>query len=305
MGSVLANAFLSASDRARAFALLDDALELGCSAFDIAASYQVGGTERLIGDWMGSRRNRGRLFLISKGGHPYPIVRPHRINPRALTADLHASLKRLRIERVDLYLLHRDDERAPIEPILETMTTLKRQGKLGAWGVSNWTHARIGAASALARSLGVDPAAASSPHFSLLEWIRPPWNGSVSIAGQANAEARAFYGNERLPVLAWSPLGSGFFSRRSGAGAAAGRHGCYDSPSNVARRTRAEGLGRKYGCSAAQIALAYLYSQPFPVSAVVAASTTEHMKNNLDATSLRLPADQVRWLETGEESPSS
>jgi aryl-alcohol dehydrogenase-like predicted oxidoreductase len=300
MGSVLPNPFLSATDRERAFALLDGTMELGCSAFDLAASYQVGGTERFIGEWIASRRNRERLFLISKGGHPYPLVRPHRINREALSADLHGSLKRLRIERVDLYLLHRDDENVPLEPILEIVTTLRRQGKLRAWGVSNWRHPRIRAMTALARSSGVDSAAASSPHFSLLEWVRPPWTGSVSIAGDANSEARAFYEDEQLPVLAWSPLGSGFFSRRPDGMMAASRLRSYGTPSNVARRERAEELGRKYARTAAQIALAYLYSQPFPVSAVVAASSLEHMKSNLEATALRLSASEVRWLENGE-----
>jgi aryl-alcohol dehydrogenase-like predicted oxidoreductase len=281
--------------------LLDGILELGCSAFDVAASYRVGGTERLIGGWIASRRNRDRLFLISKGAHPYPIVQPHRLNPQALSADLHASLKRLRTERVDLYLLHRDDENAPLEPLLETLTMFQRQGKLGAWGVSNWTHQRIRALSMLAQSAGVPSVAASSPHFSLLEWVKPPWNGCVSIAGESHSEARAYYETAQLPVLAWSPLGSGFFSPRRGWASASRSLRTYGSRSNFARRRRAEELAKKYDRSPAQIALAYLYSQPFPVFAVVAASTTQHMMSNLEATSLRLSMNEIRWLEMGDE----
>jgi aryl-alcohol dehydrogenase-like predicted oxidoreductase len=300
MGSVFPNPLLAASDREREYELLDDMEELGCTAFDLAASYQAGGTERFIGGWIASRRNRDRLFLISKGGHPYPIVRPHRIDSGALSADLHASLRRLRTECIDLYLLHKDDETAPIEPILETMTTFQRQGKVGAWGVSNWRHPRIRALAALARSAGLPSLAASSPHFSLLEWVKPPWRGSVSIAGEANREARAYYVTEQLPVLAWSPLGSGFFSpHRSGMAGWRTRR-AYGSPSNAARKERAGALARKYACSPAQIALAYLYHQPFPVFAVVAASTAQHMKSNLEAATLRLSAGDIRWLESGE-----
>jgi aryl-alcohol dehydrogenase-like predicted oxidoreductase len=300
LGSLLPNPFVTASDRERAFGVLDGILELGCSAFDLAASYQVGGAERFIGRWIASRRNRDRLFLISKGAHPYPIIQPHRLNPRALSADLHASLKRLRTERVDLYLLHRDDEDAPLEPILETLTIFQRQGKFGAWGVSNWTHQRIRALATLAQSAGVASAAASSPHFSLLEWRKPPWRGCVSIAGEANREARAYYEKAQLPVLAWSPLGSGFFSPRRGRVRRGRGLRTYGSLSNVARRQRAEELARKYGRSSAQIALAYLYSQPFPVFAVVGASTTRQMMSNLEATTLRLSVSEIRWLEIGE-----
>ncbi|HZJ52756.1 MAG TPA: aldo/keto reductase, partial [Myxococcaceae bacterium] len=249
---------------------LDALVEAGCSAFDLAASYQLGGTERLFGHWMTSRRLRDRLFLVGKGGHPYPLVRPNRLTAAALVADLHASLRRLRIERFDLYLLHRDFPAAPLEPMVRMLGAAHREGKFRAWGVSNWTVERIEAIQAAARQEGLPPMAASSPHFSLVDWARPPWTGSVSIAGPAGREARAFHAGTRLPVLAWSPLGAGFLiSNETG--------GCYGSPANVARRERARTLARERGWTVAQLALAYLFSQPFPVSAVVAASTGAKM----------------------------
>jgi aryl-alcohol dehydrogenase-like predicted oxidoreductase len=298
LGSVVPDALVSPSDRARVFAHLDAMLEAGCSAFDIAASYQLGGTERIVGRWTESRRNRDRLFLITKGGHPYPVVQPHRITPKALADDLNASLRRLKTERVDLYLLHRDDPSAPLEPILESLASFQRAGKIGAWGVSNWSHERIGEIDALARTAGVPSVSASSPHFSLAEWKSVPWKGCVSIAGESNREARAFYARAQLPVLAWSPLGRGFFS----AGAGENDDRVYASPSNAARRQRAQRLADKYGVSAAQIALAYLLRQPFPVFAVVAASTAQKMKDNLAAADLQITDEEIRWLESGEQN---
>jgi len=174
LGSVLPDALVSAGARERGFRYLDEMLQLGCTALDIAASYQIGGTERLIGNWMHARKNRDRLFLITKGGHPYPVVQPHRLTLRALDDDLHASLRRLRTERVELYLLHRDDVDAPLEPIVATLAARHREGKIGAWGVSNWSHERIAALDALARAAGT-ALKASSPHFSLAEWNTPPW----------------------------------------------------------------------------------------------------------------------------------
>ncbi|MCL2449178.1 MAG: aldo/keto reductase [Polyangiaceae bacterium] len=298
LGSVLPGIFRSARERERGFSVLDDAVSLGCTAFDLAASYQAGGTERLVGEWIASRRNRDRLFLISKGGHPVPVVQPHRITPSALAADLDASLRRVGTTHFDLYLLHRDDAQASLDDVLEAVSRFRRQEKVRAWGLSNWTHARIDALAALARASGVEAAAASSPHFSLLEWVSPPWPGCVSIAGAENAAAREYYAREQLPVLAWSPLGSGFFSA-SPAGASRSASRAYASPENAARRERAERLGRRYGCTGAQIALAYVYSQPFPVSAVVAANAREKMARNVEASRLTLTADETRWLEDG------
>jgi aryl-alcohol dehydrogenase-like predicted oxidoreductase len=202
---------------------------------------------------------------------------------------------------VDLYLLHRDDPRQPLEPILETLTSLQQQGHMRAWGLSNWSHARIGALDALAGSAGVPSVAASSPHFSLVELVHTPWKGCLSIAGETHRAARTFYAQRQLPVLAWSPLGQGFLSPRTSDMAEMPCRHSYDNAANFGRKRRAETLARKYQVTAVQIALAYLFSQPFPVFAVVAARKVEHMQNNLAATRLQLPPAEVRWLEDGPE----
>src|SRR5215470_1635458 len=108
LGSVFPEPLAGRSRRERELRALDALLEAGCTAFDLAASYQLGGTERLFGEWLESRGLRDRVFLVGKGGHPYPGVRPNRLTAAALSDDLDSSLRRLRIERLDLYLLHRD-----------------------------------------------------------------------------------------------------------------------------------------------------------------------------------------------------
>jgi aryl-alcohol dehydrogenase-like predicted oxidoreductase len=291
LGFVVPDALAGRSRRDGELRTLDALVEAGCAGFDLAASYQLGGTERLFGHWLASRGHRGKLFLIGKGGHPYPGLRPNRLTPQALTGDLDASLRRLRIERFDLYLLHRDFPGAPLEPIAETLARAHRAGKLQDWGVSNWTVDRIEAIGPVARLAGLPPLAASSPHFSLVDWVRPPWTGSVSIAGASNREARSFHQRTQLPVLAWSPLGSGYLV------AGADRGGSYASEANAARRERVRTLARERGCTPAQIALAWLFSQPFPVSAVVRASSGERMRENVAAAAMRLTPAEVQALE--------
>ena len=102
--------------------------------------------------------------------------------------------------------------------------------------------------------------------------------------------SRAFHARTGLPVLAWSPLGGGFLTSDA-------QGGCYGGPANVARRDRARALARERGWTVAQLALAYLFSQPFPVSAVVAASTGEKMRENVAAAGFRLTAREVEALE--------
>ncbi|HSP19790.1 MAG TPA: aldo/keto reductase, partial [Myxococcaceae bacterium] len=240
--------------------------------------------------WMASRRNRDRLFLVGKGGHPYPLVRPNRLGAGELSADLDGSLRRLGTDRFDLYLLHRDHPAAPLEPMVETLAAGLRAGKLLGWGVSNWTVPRIEAIQVLAWQATLPAMAASSPHFSIVDWVQPPWRGSVSIAGPANRDARAFHARTGLHVLAWAPLGAGFLTSDR-------TDGTYGSPANVARRERVRRLADARGCSPAQLALGYCFSHPFPVSAVVASSSAQKMRENLAAATMRLSAAEVEALE--------
>jgi aryl-alcohol dehydrogenase-like predicted oxidoreductase len=290
LGFVLPDPLAGRSRREAELRILDSLVEAGCTAFDLAASYQLGGTERLLGRWMASRGLRDRLYLVGKGGHPYPGVRPNRLTAEALSADLQASLRRLGVDHLDLYLLHRDFPGAPVEPMVRTLGAALRAGRIRAWGVSNWSIARIEALQAAARAEGLPPMAASSPHLSLVDWVRPPWSGSVSIAGPGGKQAREFHARTQLPVLAWSPLGSGFLTSDA-------QGGCYGSPANAARRERARAMAVARGWTVAQVGLAYLFSQPFPVSAVVAASTPEKMRENLAAARLRLTASELEALE--------
>jgi aryl-alcohol dehydrogenase-like predicted oxidoreductase len=303
LGSVLPDFLVSKAARRKVHQHLDSLLELGLSAIDTAASYALGGTERLLGEWMASRRNRGQVFLITKGALPDPL-RPHRLKRRAIERDLQASLRRLRVEQIDLYLVHRDDPDASFEPMLEVLTEAQRQGMIRAWGVSNWEWERVRALDARARAWGVPTLAASSPHYSLVEWQRPPWKGTVSIAGARGRAARTFYRDRGIPVLAWAALSQGFFSGAAGDPLHASLHPVYGSPANVARRARAEALGRERGVSAAQIALAYLLNQDLKVYAVVAMDTVEDARRNLEASALRLTDEELHWLETGLDHPS-
>ncbi len=283
MGSVIP---LGPPDR-NALRFLDEIFELGVRAFDLAASYQVGGTERLFGAWIRARRNRDSIFVITKGAHPIPILAPRRLTVRSLEDDLHASLERLRVNDVDLYLVHKDDEAAALEPIVEALARFRKQGKIRAWGVSNFSVARLSKIDALARDAG-EKIAASSTHFSLFAWSRgAPYPGSVSAAG--DRDARAFHESHELPLLAWSPLGAGF--------AAGHATRTYDNEKNRARRARAGTLAKTRGVAPAQIALAYVLSQPFPTSAIVATKSAHRMKENLGALDVKLTRDEIDALE--------
>lgn len=303
---VQGTAMLDALPRSGVFDLLDGLAELGATTFDLAHSYGGGVSESLFGEWLRrSGCDREGLFLITKGGHP--LGERRRVTRDDVRTDLEASLERLGTDRVDLYLLHRDDEDVAVAEIVTFVDDLRREGLIRAYGASNWRHERIEQARAFARHHDREEMVASSPHFSLAVPLEPPWPGCVSIAGQDEATARAYYRRERLPVLAWSSLAMGYFALDddpAASGAVVGREQSlsrrvFDDPTNAARRRRARTLGRAVGDSATQIAFRYTRSHAMDVHPIVGCRTVAEYAALSDAARRPLAPDEVRWLEHG------
>ena len=195
--------------------MLDAAVGNGINAFDTARNY--GGAEASLGRWLKKRGVRGEVVLLSKCAHP--DERGSRVNERAIREDFARSQEALGTDYIDIYLLHRDDERVPVGEIVELLNAMHREGKIGAFGGSNWTHERLAAANEYARSRGLIPFAASSPNFGLAHQMCDPWGGGcVTISGAENGAAREWYRKTQLPVIAYSSLGRGFFSGKFRSG---------------------------------------------------------------------------------------
>ncbi len=286
----------------QALALLDRAFELGIRALDTAAIYQLGGSERLLGHWMHGAGIRDRICLIGKGGHPSLLGRA-RLGRGDLERDLQASLRRLRTDRLDLYLLHRDAPGAPLEPIAETLWSFVADGRIRAYGVSNWTHERFTALHELAVSGKQPPPAASSPQFSLPRWMTTPYPGCVSIGGPDGAAAFRAYRAAGALVLAWSPLGGGWL--RAPGGRASGR--AYRGADNDARHARLTALAERIGCTPAQAGLAWVIAHGRNLHAIVGTRRPERLAELQGALGLSLSAEQIAWLADGgdETAPAA
>lgn len=286
--------------------MLDAAFESGINAFDTARNY--GGAERSLGRWLKARGVRKDAVILSKCGHP--DGNGSRVNERVIRDDLSRSLEELQTDDIDIYLLHRDDERVPVGEIVELFNQLKREGKIGAFGGSNWTHERIAAANDYAREHGLVPFTVSSPNFSLAYQQCDPWGGGcVTITGEENAEARAWYKETQLPVIAYSSLARGFFSGKFRSDERERAREvldtvslkAYDCEENFARLHRAEQLAAKKGCTVSEIAMRWIFSQGLNVFAAVSASTRERMQSCISALTLPMTEEEANRLETGEK----
>jgi len=297
-------------DATESYALLDQVYELGCNTIDTAHVYAGGNSERIIGGWMQSRGLREKIVLITKGAAHSEDRR--RLTPFDIASDLYDSLARLKTDYIDLYLLHRDDPRCPVEPIVDALNEFLQEGRLHAFGASNWSHERIAAANAYASANGLAAFVVSSPQFGLADSFAEPWPLCLSISGSAGVEARQWYSQSQMPVLAWSPLASGFFSgkfRRDNLHLFGGREWdevairTYATEANFQRLDRAILLAAEKGLTTAQIALAYIMNQPMNLFAVVGPHSAGKFKANVEASDVQLTAQEMDWLDLKTETP--
>ena len=291
-------------DEAQSFALLDQVYELGCNTIDTAHVYCGGDSERIIGRWIRACGLREEIVIITKGAAHSQDRR--RMTPFDITADLHDSLARLKTDYIDLYLLHRDDPEMPVEPIIDILNEHLQAGRLHAFGASNWSHQRIEAAIAYARANGLEPFVASSPQFSLVESLDEPWPLCISIGGPAGVTAREWYAQTQMPVLAWSPLASGFFSgrfRRDNLDLFGEREWdevavrTYASEANFQRFDRANLLAAEKGLTAAQVALAYVMNQPMNMFTVIGPHSAQNFRASIEASEFQLTPEEMDWLD--------
>lgn len=308
---VQGTAYFQEHSKAEHLDYLDKIYELGCTAVDTAHTYGRGTSERILGEWISSRGIRDNIFILGKGGHP-SMDRDDRITTFDITSDLHDSLARLRTDHIDLYLMHRDSPILPVGVLVELFNDFIREGKILAYGGSNWTTERIAEANAYAAAHGLIGFAASSPQFSLAAPIKPPWPGCLTISGEDYAADRAWYADNNMPLFVWSSLAAGFFTGRftpdnldqffqpdafwlDRACAEA-----YCTPENFALLERTQQLGEQKGLAAIQIAVAYIVNHPLQPFAVMGCRAIDEFTTNLEAASTQLTAAEMAWLETGE-----
>jgi aryl-alcohol dehydrogenase-like predicted oxidoreductase len=195
------------------------------------------------------------------------------------------------VDRIDVFILHRDDGAYPVSAWADALLAEVDAGRIGAFGVSNWTIERTRELRAHLDAAGADHLRAFSNHFSLARMISPPWPGCLALSTD---ELRAI-GDLDVSMLAWSSLATGYFAGRDTP------H--WDDADNRARRDRAASLADRRGTSATAVALAYVLHQPGRVLPVVGTRSEAHLDEALGAEAIRLEPDEVAWLERGTPAP--
>lgn len=291
--SVVALGFEDFPDFASASILLDAFWERGGNVFDTGYIYGGGRTERILGEWLKSRGTREGAVVIGKGAHS-PLTYPDVIG-RQLTE----TLDRLGTDHVDVYFMHRDNLDVPVGEFVDAMDAEVKAGRIrGPIGGSNWTRERLDAAIAYARQTGKTEVAAFSNNFSLAEMMDPIWAGCIH---SSDATWKAWATEHQLTNFAWSSQGRGFFTEAAGRDRLDNAElvRVWYSDENFARRDRAIELAASLGKRPIHVALAYTLAQPFPVVPLIGPRRLVELDDSLEAMSIALTPEQVRWLDHG------
>jgi len=294
------------SDEKVSFAQLDRFIEAGGTLVDTADVYSTGISEEIIGRWLQDRPAdvTDRVVLATKGRFPMDDT-PNGVglSNRHLTKALHASLKRLGVESVDLYQAHAWDALTPLDETLRTMDGFVRAGLIHYYGFSNFTGWQLTKAVHRAQALGLAAPVTLQPQYNLLvreiEWEVVP----------ASLDAG-------LGLLPWSPLGGGWLSgkyKRDQRPTGATRLGedpnrgveAYDRR-NVDRTwdviDAVQRVAEGRGVSMAQVALAWVTDQPAVTSTILGARTLEQLDDNLGAADLHLDAEETAALNAASHT---
>jgi aryl-alcohol dehydrogenase-like predicted oxidoreductase len=275
-----------------ATAIVDAALEGGINLIDTADMYSDGESEEMVGKAIAGRRDD--IVLATKASMPMGDERNHQGSSRRwLVTELDNSLRRLGVDHVDLYQIHRWDPSTSDEETLSALTDLQRAGKIRYFGSSTFPAYRIVQAEWAAREYHLSRYVTEQPSYSILQ--RGIETHVLPVTEQ--------YG---LGVLVWSPLASGWLSGAIREGQATSRSMFmpqrFDTaiPSNRAKLDAVEQLAKvadEAGLTMIQLALGFVTAHPAVTSAIIGPRTMDHLHSQLAAANTVLSADVLEAID--------
>lgn len=274
------------------------AADCGMTFFDTAEGYGRGLAEDQLGRAIAELGIRDQSVIVTKVG---PLFAGEKIGDRScnlskahLLGRCEASLRRLRTDRIDLYLAHWPDPETPIAETMEAAETLRSQGKIRWFGVSNFSN------ELLASALSHGPVVANQLPYSLVD-------------RSIETDQRPFCVENQIGIMAYSPLGKGVLSGKYDATHLppdddyrhTRKHFAKENlDRNLSIAARLRTLAPECNCTPAQLAMAWAIAQPGITVILPGAKTQEQVRANAAAADVRIPSDILMELSRPESSPA-
>lgn len=266
----------------------DDYFERGGNTFDNSVIYGGGTQEKLLGQWLRERGVRDQCAIIVKGAHTPDC------NPQKLSEQLDISLERLGIAHTDIYMLHRDNLEIPVGEFIDALNRHVKEGKIKAFGGSNWSLARVQAANEYAANNGLQPMSVVSNNLSLARMVDPVWDGCITVHDKADRE---WLVANNMALFPWSSQARGFFLRAEPNFTDDEElTRCWYSDDNFARLERVQQMSAERGIAPINIALAWVLTQPFPSFPLIGPRTQQETESSWKGLDVELSSEDVTWL---------
>lgn len=289
------NVFGWTADREQSFAVLDAYLEAGGNFIDTADSYSQwlpghdgGESERTIGEWIESRGVRDQVILATKVGQ---LADLQGLAPETVKQAAEGSLRRLGVEKIDLYYAHVPDPDTPIERSLAAFAELIAEGKVGAIAASNFNAPQLAESFAASDLDDLPRFIAIQPEYNLLD--RSGYEG----------ELRDLCARERIACFPYYALASGFLTGKYRPGAPTvdsrrtGRASAYlEDPRAIPVLDALDEVAEAHGSSPTAVAIAWLLAQPTVRAPIASARTPDQLEQLIEGTRLKLEPEQLARL---------
>lgn len=263
--------------------LVHTAYDKGVNFFDNSDSYSAGNAEKTMGKII-QDLPREALVLSTKVFWPsMPGVNGRGLSRKHMMESIHASLKRLGTDYVDLYFCHRFDPDTPVEEVVISMNILIQQGKVLYWGTSEWRASQIAEAYGIARQYNLVPPITEQPQYNMLHRRR------------VEHELAAICEELGIGLTTFSPLASGVLTGKYNQGVPAGSRATLEGMGWVTDRLQQDGvekveqltsLARELGMSPAQLAIAWALRRKEVSSVITGATNLTQLEDNLGAAEL-------------------
>jgi len=276
-------------DTSRGF--IKEALDAGINFFDTANVYSIGTSEEIVGRALADFANRDEVVLATKVNGPMRRGRNAiGLSRKSIMTEVDASLRRLGMDYIDLYQIHRYDPRTPIEETMEALHDVVKAGKVRYIGASSMYAWQFSKAQYTAEQHGWTKFVSMQNHYNLLN-------------REEEREMMPLCVDQGVGVIPWSPLARGKLTRdwdeatERSESDEFGRTLYDTAPSDRVIVERVAEVAAERGVSRAQVALAWMLSKPFVSSPIVGATKPHHLTDAIAAVDLELSADDVARLE--------